>query len=50
MKTLVRSGMHTGYKLVCLWLRSGIPLVTKRYGTKGFGYKTYRKRVRIDLI
>jgi len=33
-----------GYELVWLWLRIGISLVTKRYGTKRFGYETSRNR------
>ena len=29
-----------GYELVYLWKRSGIHLVTKRYGTNWFVYET----------
>ena len=34
-----------GYELICLWLRTDIPLVTKRYGTKRFGYETSRNHL-----
>ena len=33
-----------GYEPVYWWLRTGILLVTKRYGTKRFGYKTSRNQ------
>jgi len=39
-----------GYELVWLWLRTGIPLVTKCYGSKRFGYEMSRNHTYILYI
>ena len=39
-----------GYELVCLWLRSGIPLVTKRRGTNRFGNEPSKNHLVTSLM